>query len=420
MDRHRWTSSVGVVLLGVGLVLAYTSQDTLGDERPTEAGIGLSTVEPLSYQAKDYRYLFIPLEASPPPGFELPDFDDTSFAIGSGPFGAGGGGGPDGIDCPLQQTVQTYWAVESRLLVRRFIEIPEGATSVRVMVSVDNDIVGVFFNGTPIAEHIPHSDCPILDEFRFDVPQSLVRPGRNLVAFHLLDRPPVPDQGNETFFETRVLAEMTTSQLAEVAANLRKTAEEQLPSVSVSALSISECELPTPGGARGRIAVDATVDATGQRAQVIVNAGPQRSTVSIENKLDGQTMSTATQMPESVQRGQVTVPLPGAEPRDQRALVNLNASQTILPQPRAIAQIVECFAAIDHIVQPVAPCRENVDVAESNCQRACTAQASAAGAFCTSEFITCAVVREMATKELGRCIRECVIAANELRRSCPP
>src|SRR5262249_38028686 len=47
-----------------------------------------------------------------------------------------------------------------------------------------------------------HDGCPVLDEFRFDVPQSLVQVGQNLVAFHVLDR------GAEAFFDTRVLAEV--------------------------------------------------------------------------------------------------------------------------------------------------------------------------------------------------------------------
>jgi hypothetical protein len=122
--------------------------------------------------------------------------------------GCEGGGEHEGEDCPLQETVQTEWPLESQLLVRRVIEIPEGATKIRIMVSVDNDIIGLFFNGIVIAENIRHGECPILDEFRFDVPQELVRPGPNLVAFHVLDRPPEIGPANESFFDTRILAEL--------------------------------------------------------------------------------------------------------------------------------------------------------------------------------------------------------------------
>jgi hypothetical protein len=78
------------------------------------------------------------------------------------------------------------------------------------MVSIDNDIVGAFFNGTPIAGFVPHDGCPILDEFSFDVPQSLVQSGQNLVAFHVLDR------GAESFFDARILAELPAKITVEI------------------------------------------------------------------------------------------------------------------------------------------------------------------------------------------------------------
>jgi hypothetical protein len=101
--------------------------------------------------------------------------------MGTAAFGSGG-------DCPLQQTVQTHWPTDSELLVRRVVEIPDDATNVRIMVSVDNDIVGVFFNGKRISDSISRDDCPVQDEFRIDVPQALVKPGENIVAFHVQDR----------------------------------------------------------------------------------------------------------------------------------------------------------------------------------------------------------------------------------------
>src|SRR5690606_34386900 len=43
-------------------------------------------------------------------------------------------------------------------------------------------------------------DCPQQDSFRFSVPASVLRPGRNVVAYHLSDR------GGNSFFDTRILA----------------------------------------------------------------------------------------------------------------------------------------------------------------------------------------------------------------------
>ena len=203
-------------LIGLALLLVFSlgSREVLGDERATNPGVDPNTSEPLSYRNSGYRFLIIPPTGTPPPNFEQPGFNDTAFNFntGSAAFGGGGGGAIGGGDCPLRSTVKTAWTLLNQLLVRRVVSIPAGVTGVRVMVSVDNDIVGVFFNGQPIPiPGIPfpvlHGECPILDEFRFDVPQSLVQPGQNLVVFHLLDRPPKVGLGNESFFDTRILAQ---------------------------------------------------------------------------------------------------------------------------------------------------------------------------------------------------------------------
>src|SRR5205807_7901009 len=139
--------------------------------------------------------LIIGPNETPPPGFEqpFPDFDASAagFTEGTAAFGSGG-------ECPLQSTVQTDWPINTQLLVRRNVFIPAGATNVRVMVSVDNDIVGLFFNGALITTNI-HDECPNRDDVRLDVPQELVQPGGNLVVYWLRDR------GDESFFDTRIL-----------------------------------------------------------------------------------------------------------------------------------------------------------------------------------------------------------------------
>ena len=114
--------------------------------------------------------------------FEQSDFKDSSFKDGKAAFGSGS------KQCPLQETVQTDWPINSELLVRRVVEFPEGATNLRIMVSVDNDIGGVFINGAKIAANIRHEGCPIADEFRFNVPEELVRSGPNIIAFDVVDR----------------------------------------------------------------------------------------------------------------------------------------------------------------------------------------------------------------------------------------
>jgi hypothetical protein len=157
--------------------------------------IGPNSFEVLTYQDSDYRFLVIPRDAKPPAGFEQPGFDDSAFGSGSAAFGSGG-------SCPLQQTDQTSWLINTQLLVRRIISIPAGATNVNIRVSVDNDIIGVFFNGTRLQGPIRHEGCPIRDQVFISVPQKLVQPGQNLVAFDVLDR------GVESFFDARILADI--------------------------------------------------------------------------------------------------------------------------------------------------------------------------------------------------------------------
>jgi hypothetical protein len=217
MNQPRWARRCFICVLCLGFVLSYSAymgREALGDERPTDPDIGPHTFEFLPYQASDYRFQIIPPGAVPPEQedflTQMP-FDDTDFPTGSAAFGSGG-------DCPLQDTVQTGWPVTSQLLVRRVVDIPAEATSVRILVAVGNDIVGVFFNGTRLVERtlgtqiVAHAECPMLDEFRFDVPPALVQPGPNLIAFHVVDRSPIEERPNESFFDARILAELPSDE----------------------------------------------------------------------------------------------------------------------------------------------------------------------------------------------------------------
>ncbi|MES2353427.1 MAG: hypothetical protein V4568_03315 [Pseudomonadota bacterium] len=175
------------------------------DERSTNPAVGPDTVEILAYEEGGYKIQILPINESPPPAFEQPEFDDSTFSTAAGAFGASTRNAMGGEACPLQSTVRTPWPFGSQLLVRRVVEIPEGAADVRIMVSVDNDIAGVFFNGALISGPISHDGCPIRDEFRIDVPPAYVRSGQNFVVFHIIDRTGV--DLNESFFDTRILAE---------------------------------------------------------------------------------------------------------------------------------------------------------------------------------------------------------------------
>jgi hypothetical protein len=287
------------------------------------------------------------------------------------------------------------------------------------MVSVDNDIVGVFFNGKRIAERIEHGNCPILDEFRFDVPPELVKPGEeNLVAFHLLDRPPDPGQANESFFDARILADIPTNQLDDIVDNLDEILEEQVPDVPIQALSIDPCPPPDPNG-ETHVRARFIVEGTGANGEIMITQRANR--IVTEHMIDGNIMSTATQTP---QRSLVTVNPDTTPP--QRALTrvditNLTAFPTVLQRSPVIVGLVECIAANDHIVRPEAPCQENVSIAEEACIKMCDQQVAAAYAMCGgSSSAGCVWDKIAAIQKAQNCIPECMKAAKTLREACPP
>jgi hypothetical protein len=230
-----------VLLLLAGMV----APSAFGDPRSTDPGVRPNTLEFLSYEDTGYKFEIIPPGESPPTDFEEPGFDDSAFNKGDGAFGSGG-------SCPLQETVATDWPTDSELLIRRGVQIPDGATNVRIMVSVDNDFVEGFFNGVSIAQDITHEDCPIRDEFRLDVPQELIKPGPNLLAFHLRDR------GGQSFFDARVLAELPND-LERVAIPLK--GRPLVPIVPVTTPTLGCDSSGTSRGLTVRFNVEATGDA---------------------------------------------------------------------------------------------------------------------------------------------------------------
>jgi hypothetical protein len=153
--------------------------------------------EILPYQSSGFRYQVIAAGATPPEGFEQPNFDDSSWSQGQAAFGSGG-------ICALQPSVKTIWPTSTQLLVRRGLSIPAEATNVRVMMAVDNDVTAIFFNGVQISAGIQHSGCPSLNDLQINVPQNLVQAGQNTVIYHLID------QGFESYFDTRITASVSS------------------------------------------------------------------------------------------------------------------------------------------------------------------------------------------------------------------
>lgn len=172
-----------------------------------DPGFKPETRELLPYEAQGFRYLVIGSNALPPKGWETAGFNDSGWKTGAAGFGSEGYC-PDPTKlqctppaCALEHSVGTFWQPNSRLLLRRKVEIPQGAKSVRLLVAVDNDVLGVFLNGKAVPGYHYHEGCPTRDQFRFDIPSALVKPGMNLLAVQLQDR------GGASFADVSLLAD---------------------------------------------------------------------------------------------------------------------------------------------------------------------------------------------------------------------
>jgi hypothetical protein len=151
-----------------------------------------STVIP--YQATGYKFKVFSL-GEVPENFGAPDFNDFDFLIRDAAFGS------EGDLCPLQSTIKTFWPMDSEIVLRKSFLLPANASNLRVLVAIDND-VQVLINGVDISNGlVTHENCPILDEFLFEVPDSILQEGENLLAVRARDR------GVESYVDLRVLVD---------------------------------------------------------------------------------------------------------------------------------------------------------------------------------------------------------------------
>jgi uncharacterized repeat protein (TIGR01451 family) len=200
-SRRRIPFVISFVIILSFLALAIAASTNYGRARSPYFVAGLAqfdTIEILPYETSGYRYQIITQDATPPAGFELTSFDDSSWGQGQAAFGSGG-------VCSLQASVKTLWPLSTQLLVRKVVSIPAEATDVRVMVAVDNDVTAIFFNGVQISAGIQHGGCPSPDDLQISVPQSLVQAGQNIVVYQLIDL------GVESYFDTRITASTSSS-----------------------------------------------------------------------------------------------------------------------------------------------------------------------------------------------------------------
>src|ERR1043166_7854722 len=158
----------------------------------TVCGVNSTDAELLPYQASGYRYLIIPAGSAPPAGFEQPGFDDSGWSVGGAAFGNASSG------CPLLPAIQTDWPPGTELLVRRVVSAPAGTANLRVVVTINNDIVEPFFNGSLIGGSLSQLGCKAPDTNGISVRHALAQAGQTLVPL------PRRNAGTNNFFDPRL------------------------------------------------------------------------------------------------------------------------------------------------------------------------------------------------------------------------
>lgn len=130
--------------------------------------------ELLPYRASGWRFLEVPWGDQLGQDFFNPTFDDSFWPVGNAAFGTLGSS-----HCPLLETVQTNWMINTDLLLRR--EFSAVANDpVTLFWTVDND-AAIYVNGALVTQ-VVDGYCPILDEFTTSVPPSLIVNGTNALA----------------------------------------------------------------------------------------------------------------------------------------------------------------------------------------------------------------------------------------------
>ncbi len=185
-----------VILLFIIIFCGYKYNMVTADIPPTiNPEITDNTEEIIPLHATTYRYQLFATGAVPI-NFGATDFDDSLFLIGDAPFGSGG-------HCALQALTNTNWPEDSEeVVLRKKFTLHGCVTNLRVLVSIDN-AVQVLINGNDISGGIvDHEDCPVLDEFLFKAPDSILLDGENLIAIRAINRE------RENYIDLRMLVDV--------------------------------------------------------------------------------------------------------------------------------------------------------------------------------------------------------------------
>ncbi|WP_321428621.1 PEF-CTERM sorting domain-containing protein [uncultured Methanolobus sp.] len=147
----------------------------------------------------DSGYTFKIVDKDEAANFADPDFDDSGFTSGAT---AGFGSIYSGCVLTDEQYVKTEWPVNSYIAVRKEFYLPAGTSDMKISVAIDND-VQVFVNGVDVSNGMQtHDGCPSWGSFVFEVDDSILQEGTNLIAIRGKDR------GSASFLDIKVTADV--------------------------------------------------------------------------------------------------------------------------------------------------------------------------------------------------------------------
>lgn len=147
----------------------------------------------LPYLTSGYKYKVV--NQGERVGFEKPNYDDSDFNLGDAAFGSI----PNWCQ-NIDRNIKTNWPINTDILLRKeFTLLPE-TKNVKIGVAVDN-AAQVFVNGDEVSAGMQNREwCANNDDFIFDVPDNILKPGVNLLAVR------GRDFGSVSYLDIRIVA----------------------------------------------------------------------------------------------------------------------------------------------------------------------------------------------------------------------
>jgi len=131
-------------------------------------------------------------------GVELPEFDDSAYAIGTASFSDGLG---DATPADIYAG-STLWPPNTKLVARLRFNVADIVGGVTLRFGIDNDVT-IFINGKQIAT-VTHEGPAHYDDYAIPVPDGVIQTGENLIVALAADR------GGDTAFDMSLTADGAT------------------------------------------------------------------------------------------------------------------------------------------------------------------------------------------------------------------